>query len=355
MTGAIKRWCFTINNYTQLEEDGVLHFLGSEDIRYGVVGREVGDSGTPHLQGFFSLRGKRFRLTAVKKIPGFARAHLEPARGGDEQNRRYCSKDGNFTEFGKPFGGKALEGGGSGYAGAMADITEGATWEDFKSSYPDLSFKHMGNIRTIIREARTIRRPLPDQPRVWQRECLDHIALQGDRKICVYVDELGGAGKSILTRWLGSNFRSFYSTGGKVVDLMCAYQKSDWDYALFDMARCTNVEYWPYGFTEMLKNGAFTALKYDSMYWEFDSPKVVWFTNEMPDRAKWSADRYCVHIVNQNEPQMMLDPRGWPGEEPEMLPETEVISTQEQLEFSYTLDCICDPHGAQDIMCLAHL
>lgn len=342
----IKRWCFTINNYSQAEKDGVLHFLSSEDIRYGIVGDEVGANGTPHLQGFFSLRSKRLRLTAIKKISGFERAHLEPAKGNDESNRKYCSKDGSFTEYGKPFGGKRMEGGDGGYTGAMADISEGATWEDFKSAYPDLSFKHMGNIRTIIREARTIRRPVPERPRVWQRECMDHIALQGDRKICIYVDEIGGAGKSVLARKLGGSFRTFYSTGGKVSDLMCAFQKDDWDYAIFDMARCTNVEYWPYGFTEMLKNGAYTSLKYDSMFWEFNPPKCVWFTNEMPDRAKWSSDRYCIHILNHNGPDMQIDPRGWSGEE--------IEEEEEPVQFDLTF-CSCDPHGAQDMLCLAHL
>lgn len=59
-------------------------------IRYLCWGQEVGQEGTPHLQGYVEFRSPR-RLNAVKGMFG-QRCHLEKARGSGEQNRQYCSK-----------------------------------------------------------------------------------------------------------------------------------------------------------------------------------------------------------------------------------------------------------------------
>lgn len=89
-----KRWCFTLNNYTQEEYDSLL----SAETRYSVIGKEVGASGTPHLQGFFYFT-KNVRLSGVRKLSG--RAHWEIARGSCAQASDYCKKDGDFVETGE--------------------------------------------------------------------------------------------------------------------------------------------------------------------------------------------------------------------------------------------------------------
>lgn len=86
-------WCFTVNNY----EDSDVQAFRDCDCRYLVVGFEVGDSGTPHLQGYVVL-AKTARLSALKKI--CAKGHYELARGSAEQNRVYCTKSGRFEERG---------------------------------------------------------------------------------------------------------------------------------------------------------------------------------------------------------------------------------------------------------------
>lgn len=94
-----KHWCFTLNNY--VEEDLIrLRALCGErgSACYIVFGREIGESGTHHLQGFVSLR-KKCRFRAVKALIG-SRVHLECARGNPSQASDYCKKDGDFEEFG---------------------------------------------------------------------------------------------------------------------------------------------------------------------------------------------------------------------------------------------------------------
>lgn len=87
------RWCFTLNNYTEEEVEAVNNI----DCVYIVYGKEVGESGTPHLQGFVVFQSRK-RLTAVKAL--LPRAHLEVARGSSEQAAEYCKKDGDIYERG---------------------------------------------------------------------------------------------------------------------------------------------------------------------------------------------------------------------------------------------------------------
>lgn len=94
-------WCFTINNYTEEEYVALRGLVESDVAKYIILGKEVGESGTPHLQGYVQFVRKK-RLGGVKRLSGFDRAHLEVARGTYQSNRDYCSKDGIFEEFGEP-------------------------------------------------------------------------------------------------------------------------------------------------------------------------------------------------------------------------------------------------------------
>ncbi len=91
-----KHWCYTINNPTprdgEIIHDSNLKFL------YHVCGREVGENGTRHMQGYVVFVN-RCRLSSVKKI--FPRAHLEIKRGTVLEASEYCKKDGDFIEVGE--------------------------------------------------------------------------------------------------------------------------------------------------------------------------------------------------------------------------------------------------------------
>ena len=80
-----RRWCFTLNNYSE-EECELSEKLDCNSI---IVGKEVGECGTKHLQGFIKFKLPK-RLAALKKLSD--RAHWEKAKGSDLQNLEYCSK-----------------------------------------------------------------------------------------------------------------------------------------------------------------------------------------------------------------------------------------------------------------------
>lgn len=90
-----KRWCFTLNNYTDEE---FRELLNHDSFEYVIIGKEVSPTtNTPHLQGFAYLK-KPSQLSALKKIQ--PRAHWEQVKGSVEDNLTYCKKDGNFSERG---------------------------------------------------------------------------------------------------------------------------------------------------------------------------------------------------------------------------------------------------------------
>lgn len=101
-----RAWAFTLNNYTDQEYVSILENSRSE---YLVVGKEVGENGTPHLQGYVRF-SNAIRLSSLKKILS-GRAHFEIAKGSPEQNFKYCTKEGNFEERGdRPSFSRGLEG-----------------------------------------------------------------------------------------------------------------------------------------------------------------------------------------------------------------------------------------------------
>ena len=81
-----KRWCFTLNNYTNDEWLNVVNRLTDKLVKYAVVGEETGDSGTIHLQGYVRFQ-KIKRMAEVKRHVG-KRAHVEICRGSEEENAK---------------------------------------------------------------------------------------------------------------------------------------------------------------------------------------------------------------------------------------------------------------------------
>lgn len=90
----VRHICFTLNNYTHIEFDAVIAIK----CKYMVVGKEVGENGTPHLQGYIEFDGGKRFSTLKKMLP---RAHIEQRKGTAEQAANYCKKDNDFFEKGE--------------------------------------------------------------------------------------------------------------------------------------------------------------------------------------------------------------------------------------------------------------
>lgn len=68
-------------------------------ISYVIAGREKGEKGTKHFQGYACF-AQDMRLTALKKVKGLEGAHWEAKKGSVLQAATYCKKEGDFLERG---------------------------------------------------------------------------------------------------------------------------------------------------------------------------------------------------------------------------------------------------------------
>jgi len=91
-----RAFAFTWNNYPE----GYRNILVAAEARYFCFGVErAPTTGTMHLQGYIYFGHARTVTSIRALLPG---CHVEVARGTFLQNRVYCSKGGDFHEFGVP-------------------------------------------------------------------------------------------------------------------------------------------------------------------------------------------------------------------------------------------------------------
>lgn len=136
-----KYWCFTVNNPTDADvqalsnlEDAVQHRDDPRGASYIVLGREVGDSGTPHIQGYIEFAAK-IRGARLQRLLG-GRAHVERRRGTAVQASLYCKKDSAYTEHGElsaPQQGRRTD-----LEGVFQRIKEGQSFREIADAAPQL-------------------------------------------------------------------------------------------------------------------------------------------------------------------------------------------------------------------------
>jgi len=85
-------FAFTWNNYTDESED----CLKALEYKYLLYGKEVGESGTPHLQGMITFNNQRSLKAVIKQLKG---CHVEQAKDAVAL-AEYCKKDGDIYEDG---------------------------------------------------------------------------------------------------------------------------------------------------------------------------------------------------------------------------------------------------------------
>ena len=161
MVSASKHWCFTLNNYTD-EEQAKLQSLWAEkanDVQYLVFGREEGEEGTKHLQGYISFTKRKSFASAKRSISD--RAHVERTLGKPNQAADYCKKDADFEEYGTLPGG---QGNRSDLAECVKAIKAGKSIRELADEFPGTIIRY-GNGIQRLRVLHRIERTGP--PEIW--------------------------------------------------------------------------------------------------------------------------------------------------------------------------------------------
>jgi len=228
------KYDFVINNYS-LETMETLKILLKKICKKAVFGCEVGDSGTPHLQGYISLI-KKARIVELTKLPGLERASLRTVRN-EEACIQYCQKD-------------------------------------------NIEFKHGFPVELkIIKDLK-----------IWQKEietkCLE---IPDERTINWLYDGKTNIGKTALTKYMVHKHKAIFFTGGKKSDMACqlALEKLNGRDLNSNMIIIFNysmgeddIEYKAF---ESLKDGLISSSKYKSSGLIFNPPHIWIMANTLPD------------------------------------------------------------------------
>lgn len=165
-----KRWCFTLNNPT-FEEMADFHLLCQErdKVRYAVLGDEVGEQGTPHIQGYVVFCNNK-TLGGLKKL--LVRAHWEKARGSSPEASAYCKKDGRFVEYGDcPLDNRdtrfTSEGVSRMNANVWQETLDLAKSGEFVSIRPDIYIRHRNAIHAIYEDSCTAVECIASLEHIW--------------------------------------------------------------------------------------------------------------------------------------------------------------------------------------------
>jgi len=287
-----KRWLFTLNNYTDDDEQTYGDFA-EEHCEYCIIGKEVGEQGTPHFQGYFMLKEKH-RLSWIKSRLGY-RVHLEIARGTPTQNRDYCKKEGNFEEIGEfPSSNQGKRNDWEAYRDWIKEQAKRPTESEITEAFPHIWGRYRTNALMLAAMYHPVVDMVGDTPKAWQATLRDKLLEEADdRKVLFVVDPEGDKGKSWFCRWMYCKFPD-------IVQIMGVGKRDDMAHMidphkkifLINVAR-GQMEYLSYPILEMLKDRVVTSPKYDShTKYMMNFVHVVVFCNEAPDEEKMSADRY---------------------------------------------------------------
>lgn len=254
---ASKRWCFTWNNYDR--NDIVQCVQGFEKLKgevIWIIGEEVAETGTEHLQGYAEAE-VRWRPSQLGTW--WKKAHWEKAKGNRMSNLRYCSKEGSFL--------------------------------------------HSKNVRVPKPKFRVKREHLREQQTriadLFKEDCSPWC-----RKIYWFWEAQGNWGKTILTKYMVHNMDAIVLDGAKG-DMLCglvlAMEKWEPPIVIFDLPRGA-VPKVDYTGIEKVKDSLFFSTKYESAMGDYNKPHVIVFANSPPMECAMSADRWIVEELPPSTP-----------------------------------------------------
>jgi len=252
---------WTWNNYSEDDLKGIKAWFDSRKNLEYIFQQEIGETGTPHLQGCFNSKSSISFDFLKKKFP---KVHWEPVISWNA-SIEYCSK-------------------------SLTRDPNGQTYSNF------------------TRKAQIARRAIVDYfdhtlCRPWQQKVLDEIKNEcvNDRKIHWYCDFKGGCGKSTLVRHLLITYPGeILCVSGKECDIKFGIsefvKKNDLKVLILDLPR-TVEDYVSYSAIEQVKNGYFFSTKYESGQCVFNIPHIYVFANFEPKYESFSEDRWDVQFI----------------------------------------------------------
>ncbi len=187
----------------------------------------------------------------------------------------------------------------------------------------------------------------------WQRELM--VKLKGTcgdtRTVNWIVDDEGSSGKTALCKHLLLTRPNevCYISVGKGTDLCFAISTwldsdaNDLRVLLMDVPRCVDGHI-SYATLEKVKDGLIFSGKYESKTNIFNSPHLVVFSNQHPDKTKMSLDRWQVREVSKSVEEMILRQKPSMSGSNASSPVMELSQNPKANEFTGWGDSLSDPH-----------
>lgn len=238
------RWCFTVNNYTEDDIENV-RLICSNSSKYYAFSKEIGESGTPHLQGYIEFK-KKCRPKGMFKNETI---HWEKSKGNKKSNFDYITKE------------------------------KKECWINGKH--------HKSCIESF--------NPLP-----WQKKIIDIVSAPADARTINWIwESQGNVGKSWLCKWLCIN-RNALILSNKASDMkngIMGYLEKCTNYPdiiIIDIPRSVDCQYISFTGIEEIKNGCFFSPKYEGGMCIMPYPHIVIMSNEAPPLDELSKDRWGI-------------------------------------------------------------
>jgi len=273
-----RAWFGTWNNYTEDDFKSFKEWCDKESVSY-VIGKEMGEQGTPHLQLVTKFENKRAFGSMKKK---WSKVHWEVCKEWRD-SVRYCMKEGEYITkniITKDYEDRPA-------ARPTKKMTDRPTdrpthevqYEEFmKSEYDDIKWYE------------------------WQQSVIDLIeSPASQRKVYWYWESEGNKGKSYLTRYLDWKYNAIIANG-KQADIFNQYkmyldtEKVQPTLAIIDIPR-SHQDYVCYSTLEKIKDGLIYSGKYEGGKLRLIPHHLIIFANFEPCMSKLSIDRWVIKRI----------------------------------------------------------
>lgn len=258
-----KRWMFTWNNYP---EDWLAQMAPCLEGVEWCAGYEVGEKGTPHVQGYaeFPEKVRPIGYRGCPKDVHWGDKDGKPCKGNRQHCVNYCSKDGKVE--------------------------------------PKSTLKPPKGIKVWPME------------RDWQKKILAEIEEEPDDRCIHWIwSKTGGTRKTSTCKYLAVK-KNAIVLGGKAADVrnaICEYKKTNGEtpeLIVINIPKSFAAEYVSYEAFENIKDMCFYSGKYEGGMVVGNSPHLYIFANFYPDVKKMTAEgRWSITNIDPSDDDLFED------------------------------------------------